>query len=491
MQASQAPFRGRAVPTAVALTALVGACAAVTGCDGCSSSAPPSPRASASPGLGCSAEVPSALPYRPGCCDYQVSGPEGMEAGCAGSQPGKEAAPRHLHVGWAGPTSTSFVASWTTDEQTTLTVVLYGTDETAVGSAADGGGAVRRAAGHHLLLEGSLLDGTDAERVHEVHVCGLTPATTYFYKVGGPGAWSPVHRLTTAPPVGAVARWAFAALGDGRDGEATWAALARMLAAEGPRLLLYGGDAVHSGSNLAQWNRFFSPPGDSGPVEALLATTPLMMVHGNHERFAPAFFALFAMPQDQSPGERAAGEEWYSFDYANAHFVVLNDYPADRGLSEHQAGWLRDDLSGIDRTKTPWIFVAHHEAMYSCGTHHGSNRALRGRWQPVLDEQGVDLVFEGHEHLYQRSKPLRGLVGTEGRVAAMGPNGEPIAGSGTVYVVTAGAGAPLYGAPEDCPFRQRGESAHHAVVVELEGRRLRLRALRPDGSTIDEVSWSK
>ena len=480
-------MRAKLVRCALGWLALLGA-----GCSKCGPSADLEvPRdAAPSPGAGCSSGVPSGFPYQPGCCSYAVGVPAGLAAGFSSHELGPKPAPLDVHLGWGGAPESTMAVSWRTDAATMVSEVLFGTDAQAVGAADGPGGGVKLATGHHLLLEGSLLGGSDDERIHEVHLCGLASATAYAYRVGGPGAWSEVRRFTTAPAAGTGARFKLAVLGDSRDGPDTWARLEQAVARQGVSFQLYGGDAVLSGADLRQWTEFFQASVADFRVEQLLGTTPTLMVNGNHEGLAAPFVAQFVVPEEVTPGEQAAGKEWYSFDYGNAHVVGLNDWPRATALGRPERDWLAADLARVDRSKAPWLFVFHHTPLYSCGK-HGSNLELRAAWQPLFDQYRVDLVFAGHDHIYERSKPIRGLDGKEGKLAAAGPNGAPIGESGTIYVVTAGAGAPLYPVHDNCAHTERIESVHHYVLVEVDGRTLRYSALRLDGSVLDQVELSK
>jgi hypothetical protein len=133
-----------------------------------------------------------------------------------------------------------------------------------------------------------------------------------------------------------------------------------------------------------------------------------MFADGNHESLSQIFLSRFALPQELSEGESGQGEEWYSFDYGNAHFVVLNDSVSSTTvLTGSEPTWLRADLGKVDRQKTPWIFVMHHQGAYSCASNHGSNLAVRAalhglqlacRRAPGLVADGRDMgtvVFPG------------------------------------------------------------------------------------------------
>lgn len=113
----------------------------------------------------------------------------------------------------------------------------------------------------------------------------------------------------------------------------------------------------------------------------------------------------------------------------------------------------------------------------------------------MFDELKVDLVLTGHVHSYQRSVPIRGFKTgtTEGVEATSGPKKVPVAESGTVYVVSAGAGGDLYDADpaSSCAFSYITEKVNHYLVLEVENRTLRFRAIRLDGTELDSFEYTK
>ncbi|MCC6524523.1 MAG: metallophosphoesterase family protein [Polyangiaceae bacterium] len=422
--------------------------------------------------------------YTPEGCGYAVTLPTGIEA-ALGDDVGT-GAPAHVHVSYAGPTDSSFAVNWQTDQATTATTILYGTDEAAVTAATAATGSVLAQRGHTAVYTG-LLGGPT--RVHEAHVCGLAADTSYYYKVGGTGAWSPVYSVATGPIIGSTASYRIAVLGDSRDDPGVFASLEELLYAQGAELVMFTGDAVQMGVDQNLWSAFFEAPGANGSIASILAGVPLMVSNGNHEALAVNYLMQFAMPQ--ASGNGSAGKEWYSFDYANAHFVVLNDTTATPGLLDEQAAFLAADLAAVDRQTTPWVFAMHHRGLYSC-SNHGSDLDLRDKWQPIYDQYAVDAVFNGHDHNYERSLPIRGFDPgtTDGTVAATGANGAPVASSGTVYVVAGGAGAPLYGSGT-CYHTQVSESVRNYVLLEIAGTTLSWRAYRLDGTLLDSFDYTK
>jgi acid phosphatase type 7 len=436
---------------------------------------------------------PTSFPYAPSNgCGYEVHVPE-VALEVAGHAPiaGTDPDPRHVHVSWAGPVESTFAVIWTTgalDARSAL--VLYGTDQAAVEQADGPSGEVRAQAGHSMQI-GSVLFSNQKKRVHEVHVCGLLPETTYYYKVGGPGAWSSTYDVTTGVPAGTSKPFRFVLSGDSRDEPAIFAQIQERARAEAPDFQVFSGDAVAIGVNQLDWDAFFEATTGSFAAQETLARVPFMAVNGNHENLSLQYIALFAFPQELSPGERAEGEEWYSFDYGNAHFVMLDDSSVTQSTLVAQRDWMKADLAKIDRNQTPWIFVMHHKPTYTCSK-HDSELGLRALWQPVFDEFKVDFVLNGHNHNYERSVPIRGFQadGVEGQKAASGPNEVPISESGTLYVVSGGAGAPLYSA-NTCYHTYRSEKTRNYVVFDIDGRTLKYRALRLDGSVLDEFTYTK
>jgi hypothetical protein len=439
--------------------------------------------------------APTTLSYTPAGCDYQVVTPASTqvrEAAMGGTVLGATPTPGFIHASWAGPTQTTFAINWRTDDDTTYSQLLYGIDRTAV-EGADGATAdVTLVEGHHVLFE-TLLE--DLVRLHEAHVCGLSPSTVYYYKVGGPGTngWSEVFEIATGPTVGATEAFRFAVTGDSRNDSMIWAETQRAIETYDVDFQVFSGDAVVLGVNQPEWDGFFGHVEGDFSVVDVLAQIPLMPANGNHDGLALNYVLQFAVPQDPSTGERAEGEEWYSFDYGNAHFVVLNDTAGDTLVQGDQRDWLRRDLMAVDRGTTPWVFAVHHKPPYSCSTNHGSDVSLRNAWQPLYDEFGVDVVFNGHDHDYERSLPIRGIrEGTsDGVIAESGTQGQPVDGSGTVYVVAAGAGAPLYGVSDTCYHTHFTESTRNYLILEVEGTTLRYTAYRLDGTVLDEFTYTK
>jgi len=432
--------------------------------------------------------------YRPKGCGYTVTLPVGVEdASLDDSASGDDARPIHVHVGWAGDPSSTFAVNWKTGEDTRLTEVVYGTDKSAVEAAATAGSSVSMQTGHtYVYGSGNVVFHDQTTRIHEVHVCGLHPNTTWYYKAGGPGHWSAVYDVATGPAPGAAKPFRFSVAGDSRGEPEAFAEVERKIASEAPDFQIFTGDAVSFGANQSDWNAFFEASSDGFHVEDAMARIPFMPVNGNHESLVINYFAEFALPGTVSPGEVAdsGGGEWYAFSYGNAHFLMLDDQPTGSDL-DHETAWLKADLSKLDRHATPWVFAVHHKPMYTASAHPPDMQA-RQAWQPVFDQYKVDFVLNGHNHVYERSLPIRGFRpgGEIGALAKADESGAPVDGSGTIYVVAGGAGAPLYDVGH-AYFSARAEKTRNYVVFDIDGRTLTYRSMRPDGSRIESFTYSK
>ncbi len=389
-------------------------------------------------------------------CDYSVTTRFDAEPPrIAKSYLGPDPTPRLVHLGIASDPKTSMVVQWRTVDETTLaTQVRYG-----VGADLAEGDLDKTVTGIQFAYAAT---GSDQPRVHQVHLCGLEPGTTYSYQAGAPGHYSPIYTFRTAPDIVANpdAEVLFGFVGDSRGGYDIWGQIVAHYVARMPDMILYTGDAVTIGISQDEWELFL----EKG--EPLLAQVPLVFAHGNHEVNSVNYFSQFAMPGDQ---------ENFSFDYGYSHITVANDTP---GPNDTLTGTLVDFLrTDFEASKTArWKLLMHHQPMWSA-SNHGSNLTLQSTWGPLVDQYGIDLVLNGHEHNFEMTHPLRG-----GAVQTSNANA-------TVYAVAGGAGAPLYASGTDF-WTAYSESTHGASVIRVRRDQLVLEAFRVDG-TLLPMGFSK
>jgi len=293
-------------------------------------------------------------------------------------------------------------------------------------------------------------------RHHAVEIADLEPDSAYHYQVvGQDGPWL-AGSFRTAP-VGKDSRFSFAVVGDSGSGGKGQRMVAGLLGRLEPDFILHTGDVVYPAGEERHYNRrFFSPYGD------LIKKVPVFPVLGNHdvrERNGVAFLENFHPPLG-SPGST---KRYYSFDWGDAHFVALDSelyYGDEGGSAEQQKAFLERDLAATGKRLK--IALLHRSPYGS--SRHGGDESVRDNLEPLFARHGVDLVFAGHDHVYERMVPIKGVT----------------------YVVSGGGGRRLYPAGKG-RLTACSRSAHHAVVMCVDGGRLSLEAVEPDGTVFDRV----
>lgn len=247
-----------------------------------------------------------------------------------------------------------------------------------------------------------------------------------------------VARSFTTAPVGArpFRVDAFADQGDCRSNRAACRVISGIVA-DHLAFVLGSGDLSYANEHgLESWDRWFNA------VQAYAADVPLMPTMGNHEFPAGDPMGKYTDPITSYQGRFALppshGEDYYSFDYAGTHVIALPEiYVRTRPGSPFRR-WLQDDLTAADSDPAiRWKIAFSHRPFYSSGTKHGSYRPYVRDVLPILERHHVDLVISGHEHNYERTRPLRGGVPSSHDVSSS------VQGTGTSYVVTGGGGKVL------------------------------------------------
>ena len=304
--------------------------------------------------------------------------------------------------------------------------------------------------------------GGNASLRHVVSLRGLPKGRTY-YRFRIDGAPMAIRYFHTAPQRGSVVR--FAVYGDVRGGHRRHRKLVRSVMGEAVDFVLSTGDLVLRGSDAADWQQFFRV------AAPLVRHVPFYTAIGNHDlgqsgdarRRIDGIFSLWPGPPDRPPFRY-----WYSFDVGGVHIIMLdsNAYQA-----VEQLAWLEGDLRRAVRNNPRAIFAVTHDGPYSRGLHRG-NQFAATMYAPVLAKYGVDMLFSGHDHLYQR-----------GQV------------NGLRYIVSGGGGAPLYsvrcGVDGRPPCQAEDgmlhvDSSYHYVSVVLRSRSFRVCARRLDGTLLEK-----
>jgi hypothetical protein len=366
---------------------------------------------------------------------------------------------------------------------------------------------------------------------HEVELTGLDPNTVYFYEVGTStltlAGGDSNHSFRTAPTPGAQGPIRIWAIGDSgrcsvnQTGCNNATAVANAyLSFAGSRLadvwMMLGDNAYPIGTD----NQYTAGVFDTYPN--ILRNHVLWPSPGNHEFGASdsptqtgPYYEAFSMPTAGEAGGWASGSEaYYSFDYGNVHFVVLDshdtsrDAPADPTTNVCPGGqggamyqWLCTDLANTDKD---WVIAYWHHPPYSKGSHDSDDPndsagilfEMRERFVPVLEHFGVDLQLTGHSHSYERSMLIDGHYGTSDEFGPQhvidggdgDPNGNgayakptlgPAPHEGTVYSVV-GSSSLTSGGTLDHPVMVVSINDLGSMVIDVEGSVL-------DGYWIDDT----
>ncbi|MCM3782170.1 phosphodiester glycosidase family protein [Neobacillus mesonae] len=302
-------------------------------------------------------------------------------------------------------------------------------------------------------------------RVHKATADGLKPGTAYVYRVGdGIEHYSEQGSFTTASETGNYTK--FLVFGDSQAsnlaGFEIWGRTLDAAAAEhsDSEFMVHLGDMVDNGFKEQEWNWWFSEA-----QEELMNTTAVTVV-GNHEVTGTKqngdFLAHFNHPKNGTDNQKGTN---YSFDYKNIHISVLNsEYDIDE-----QKEWLKADLANTDKQ---WKFVFFHRGPYA-SIYDTEN--VRTAWTPVFDEYGVDLVMNGHDHIYLRTHPLKNQEIVDKR-------------EGTTYIIPGSTGPKFYDLTERY-FQDvvDDEKTQMFSSVEVDGDTLTVTTKTVDGRTVDTV----
>lgn len=361
----------------------------------------------------------------------------------------------------------------------------------------------------------------DSEKTyhHEVQLTGLAPATTYYYSIGsganviGSGA---DYFFKTQPPVGThppTRLWVIGDSGRGNQGQRdVYQGYKNFVGSQYTDLwLMLGDNAYYNGTYQEYQDRFFNIYPD------LLHKTVVMPTLGNHDGYSvntPAqtgpYYENFTLPSAGEMGGVASGTEaYYSYNYGNIHFVVLDAFDVDRSSAGAMAEWLESDLAS---NTADWVIAYWHHPPYTKGTHDSDTEIelieMRENILPILEQHGTDLVLTGHSHNYERSKFVQGHYGysnsySDAAFALDIDSGDISAGAqaytkahpavahgGTVYAV-AGTSAAAEGGPMNHPVMYQSFSKLGSMIIDIDNLALSAKFIDDKGEVQDAFTIQK
>ena len=322
--------------------------------------------------------------------------------------------------------------------------------------------------------------------LHAAPIADLEPDTDYEYRIVKDSSgtdWHPFHTPAEAA--------AFKALifPDSQSSDySDWQALAQNAAQRNPdaQFFVNMGDLVDNGEDHLQWTLWMDA------VAGIQDRLPFVPIMGNHEtytldwkvRLPEAYLHEFQVPDN---GSSQFQRYYYSFDYGDVHFSVLNtqfDETNDfkPGLFDEQMAWFRRDAA---QSKKKWKIVLMHKDILTYGIHNRPERVpgigdIGRSFMPVFDELGIDLVLTAHLHTYRNRGHLY--------------NFEP-ADRGPLYILTGVAGNVRYPGlwidhALDKTIAPQPETDNY-LTLEADASHLRIQCFLPDGTKIDDAELTK
>ena len=324
------------------------------------------------------------------------------------------------------------------------------------------------------LAYGTTVNNATSSTEHEVQLTGLTANTKYFYRIGTSttsiqGNAYNFFKTGISPSSSNFKVWVtgdygVSALGHPDQISVRNAYQTHVGATPADFWIWLGDNAYSSGTATEYTDNVFNVHTE------LLKSLPVFPSLGNHDYgnqpylSAPTlttnweYFSAFTLPTNAELGGVASNtEKYYSYNYGNAHFVVIDSWGASSTVGGTMYNWLQSDL--LANTKK-FVVCYFHNPPYSKGTHDTDNNIfdlpsfdIRQNLMTLMENNNVDLVLSGHSHIYERSPLIRGHTGTSDtfNAAAMVLNNTSgnvapyykkyaTGGVGTVYAVCGNSG---------------------------------------------------
>ena len=400
-----------------------------------------------------------------------------------------------------------------------------------------------------IVTGGRLVGTSDAPyRLFNVALTRLEPGSAFEYRVSRNG--EAVFAAEGKTRASALQPYRFAVTGDtGAETDQEKRVVYQMHRAR-PDFFAIAGDIVYSTGRMAEYRAKYFPiynaevasPETGAP---LIRTRLSFGAYGNHDAGTGdvdrdpdglAYFLAWAFPLNgpyTQPGlpntqvitgradrlkahlstvrstfPRMAN---YSFDYGNSHWTFLDSNVYVDWSDAYLRNWLARDLAAA-RSAT-WKFVVFHHAPFNSSRAHFTEQQMR-LVSDILEQRGVDIVFNGHVHNYQRTRPLKFLARpAPDRTFKAGPSyvidgdfeiddtfdGESdTTPDGVLYIVTGAGGAGAYdpdqtdNVPTWQPYTMKLVSdVYSFTVVDVDGPRLTLSQISERGDEIDRIVLTK
>ncbi len=323
--------------------------------------------------------------------------------------------------------------------------------------------------------QGLLLTASDAEaesvRSHELRLSGLSPDALHSYQISWNGWSLPLASFRTAPTAGDDASFNFVVWGDNQNGPDTFRELTALMAVELPHFAISAGDVVQEGTRESYRQQLF------GPLSPLANQVPFLVAAGNHERYSDADATLFDEYLSQPSDEHCFGWQWGNL------YVMFIDTELSIGEQSPQRQCIIDALSSPEATNATFRAAIFHKPPrieWWVGGAVWFTTEMEAPWireqlEPLLESLSVDIVFNGHNHLYAYTPETPG---------------------GITWVTTGGGGGVLdtnepWWEVGDWPEIEVTYHEHQFLSVFVQGAQMTVNAIDLAGDTLHEFTLSK
>jgi hypothetical protein len=321
-----------------------------------------------------------------------------------------------------------------------------------------------------------------------------------------------------------------------------------------PDFVVVPGDIVYETGLISDYRKKFWPVYNNDKADTtgapLMRSIPFIAAVGNHDADsrdldktpdALAYYMFWEQPLNGPPGKEggsivpvlkgsdankkafydAAGDAYprmtnYSFNYGNAHWIVLDADTYVDWTDKELTDWVTKDLA--DSKDAIWHFVLFHHPGFNSSIDHYEQQHMR-LLSPIFEKGKVDVVFNGHVHNYQRSFPLTFSPDKKGTLLVGGKDNKTIRGRvvpgawkldktfdgktntnprGVIYVITGAGGQELYN-PEQTNDPDSWQkftdkfiaTVHSLTVADVNGKTLTIRQLDTNGKELDSFKITK
>jgi predicted phosphodiesterase len=386
----------------------------------------------------------------------------------------------------------------------------------------------------------------------QANINGLIPGSVFDYRVLRNGSIvfkSSAHALKSKEQ-----SYRIVAMGDIGAGTKEAKGIAFQAYKNKPDLIVVPGDIVYERGLISEYNNNFwgvynkeTPDSMGAP---LMRSIPFLASVGNHDTEvrdfitypdALGYFQFWDQPLN-GPSLKEGGASFpmltitdsarkkfisvakerfpamsnFSFDYGNAHWLILDSNPYVDWTNKELTDWVETDLN-LAKDAT-WKFVLYHHPGINSSREHFEQQHMR-LLSPIFEKGNVDVVFNGHVHNYQRSYPMTFSPDKKGTLLIGGKDNKTIRGrvvngqwkldksfngtslthpKGVIYVVTGAGGQELYNPEQETDvdswqkFTHKFISTVHSLsVIDINGKKLHIKQISIDGKEVDQFTITK